>query len=515
MVDAKTVHQIAQSHNSLLVRHGVVTLFGYGMSVRVERGHLVLHYGIGPERYYARLPRVGHGLKRLVAIGSDGMVSMAALRWLADQKAAFVMLERDGRVLATTGPVAPSDARLRRAQSLAHKSGIALSIAKELIHQKLVAQEQVLIKYFPHAKASDTFLHAHEQLTKSKSSEEIRLWESQAAKVYWSAWRDLPVIFPKIDAGRVPEHWKLFGSRISPITSSPRLAVNPANAVLNFLYSVLESESRLALAALGLDPGIGVLHNDLRTRDSLACDLMEPIRAKVDAYLLDWLQRSPVKREWFFEERNGNCRLMSSLASQLSETSDIWARFLAPFAEGIAKSFWSEAATESRKVQLATRLTQNRKRHAKGVLVAMPTPLAIRRSKLCQACGTQVRSSNKYCRDCAPSVSSETLLKAAKLGRVAAQSPEAQALRSKAQRRQMAGRAAWNPNQNPAWLDEVMYKTQIQPKLRNIPVRTLARMLSVSNPYATNIRSGKRVPHPRHWIALAALALREAISIAQ
>ena len=48
-----------------------------------------------------------HGLERLVVIGADGVVSLAALRWLADQNAAFVMLERDGSVLTVTGPVAP------------------------------------------------------------------------------------------------------------------------------------------------------------------------------------------------------------------------------------------------------------------------------------------------------------------------------------------------------------------------------------------------------------------------
>ena len=37
--------------------------------------------------------------------------------------------------------------------------------------------------------------------------------------------------------------------------------------MLNYLYAILESEARLALATLGLDPGIGVLHNDLRSRD--------------------------------------------------------------------------------------------------------------------------------------------------------------------------------------------------------------------------------------------------------
>ena len=93
-------------------RNGVITLFGYGTSVCVDRGHLILEDGIGHERRYGRFPRVGHGLKRLVVIGSDGMVSFAALRWLADQNASFVMLERDGSVLATTGPVRSSDAHL-------------------------------------------------------------------------------------------------------------------------------------------------------------------------------------------------------------------------------------------------------------------------------------------------------------------------------------------------------------------------------------------------------------------
>jgi hypothetical protein len=66
-----------------------------------------------------------------VVIGSDGLVSLAALRWLADQDVGFAMLDRRGSVLATTGPVRPSDARLRRAQALAFESGAALRIVRE------------------------------------------------------------------------------------------------------------------------------------------------------------------------------------------------------------------------------------------------------------------------------------------------------------------------------------------------------------------------------------------------
>jgi len=71
------------------------------------------------------------GSGRSRGIGSDGIVSLAALRWLADQVAAFIMLERDGTALTTTGPVRPSDARLRRGQAL------ALSMVSELLCSSL------------------------------------------------------------------------------------------------------------------------------------------------------------------------------------------------------------------------------------------------------------------------------------------------------------------------------------------------------------------------------------------
>jgi CRISPR/Cas system-associated endonuclease Cas1 len=66
-----------------------------------------------------------------------------------------IMLERDGTVLATTGPVRPSDARLRRAQALANTNGIGLEISKGLIRQKLSAQEQLAREKLDNAKAAD------------------------------------------------------------------------------------------------------------------------------------------------------------------------------------------------------------------------------------------------------------------------------------------------------------------------------------------------------------------------
>ena len=86
MAATKKLYQLPQTHNSLVPRHGVLTLAGYGIRVQMHAGHLLLHDGIADERRTIRLPRVNHGLKRLVMIGSDGLVTLEALRWLADQK---------------------------------------------------------------------------------------------------------------------------------------------------------------------------------------------------------------------------------------------------------------------------------------------------------------------------------------------------------------------------------------------------------------------------------------------
>ncbi|HXY14767.1 MAG TPA: CRISPR-associated endonuclease Cas1 [Terriglobales bacterium] len=252
MAAAKTVLQLPQSHNSLVPRYGVVTLFGYGIQVRVDRGHLLLDDGIGADRRHFRLPRVGHGLRRLVVIGADGHVSLAALRWLSDQGVSLLLLERDGKVLATTGPARSSDVRLRRAQALAQSSGAALRIARELVQQKIAGQANVARRKLLDTTTADRIDHFGSDLPSADTISTIRLIEAQAASTYWSAWRALPLTFPKRDLLRVPEHWRTFGTRISPLTGSPRLAVTPGCAMMNYLLALLEAEASLAARALGV-----------------------------------------------------------------------------------------------------------------------------------------------------------------------------------------------------------------------------------------------------------------------
>jgi CRISPR-associated protein Cas1 len=160
--------------------------------------------------------------------------------------------------------------------------------------------------------------------------------EAQAAGAYWLAWASIPIPFTRRDARTLPEHWAAFGQRASLLTSGPRTATNPAGAILNYLYSLLEAETILACHAVGLDPGVGIFHTDRRDRASLALDLMEAARPAVDAYLLALLTQRTLSAREFLETREGACRIAPRFAAQLTDTCSVWRSHVAPVVEQTA-----------------------------------------------------------------------------------------------------------------------------------------------------------------------------------
>jgi CRISPR-associated protein Cas1 len=434
------------------------------------------------------------------------LVSFAALRWLADQNASFVMLERDGSVLATAGPVHPSDARLRRAQALAFNNGTALNIAVYLIDRKLAGQGLVARERLRDATVADGIARFRNSLGSVRSLEAVLGIEANAASVYWSAWSKFPVQYPRIDLVRVPDHWQKFGARVSPLTGSPRLACNPPNCALNYLYAILEAEARLAAAELGLDPGLGVLHKDTPNRDSLACDLMEPVRPLVDAYVFDWINSGPLRREWFFEQANGNCRLMGEFAAQLSETAAAWRKAVSPYAEQAAKIFWQGRSKKSRLTFLPTRLTQTRRSLAKSEHLVSNVATVPKTNPRCPLCGSNLTTGSLYCAKCVPAVNRENPLDQAKLGRIATHSAIAEARRAATHAKQVKALREWNPADLPKWLDEDFYRREVLPRLSTFTVKKIRTAIDVSHPYATIIKRGLKIPHPRHWLILARAA---------
>ena len=206
-------------------------------------------------------------------VAQTGFVTLEALRWLHDAKAAFIHLDHDASIL-TTSIGGLDDARLRRAQALIPLTEHRLTIARELLEAKLKGQLAVLDSFG--LERAPAVREALAKLERADCIERVLVFEAKAAEAYWDSWSSVPMEFARRD--RVPDHWRTFGARRSPLTLAPRHAANPLNAILNYLYTLAEVETRIALIARGLDLGLALFHADMANRQSLAADVMEPVR---------------------------------------------------------------------------------------------------------------------------------------------------------------------------------------------------------------------------------------------
>jgi len=299
------------------------------------------------------------------------------------------------------------------------------------------------------------------------------------------------------------------------VTCNPRKATNPANAILNYLYAIVESEARIAALAVGCDPGIGVMHADRPYRDSLACDLMEPVRPVVDAWVLDLLESRTFRRSDFFENREGVCRIMPPLTKGFAETAPRWAAAVVPVAEDVAglllgrhhkgsgRSTRAAAALLTRKSRGAGRggARVRHRRDTRPERAALP--------KTCVLCGAELKENRRrYCTVCKPAQSLEAMSRAHKAlqaRRVAGDDPAhgGQAGRQRGERNAETLRAnlAWERKQLQV-SDPGTFVSEIGPKLSEMSLAAMMRATGLSRPYCSMIKRGVRIPHPRHWEAL-------------
>lgn len=91
---------------------------------------------------------------------------------------------------------------------------------------------------------------------------------------------------------------------------SRRPPLDPVNAALSLGYTLLYHRLIAACQAAGLEAGLGALHAYRAGRQSLACDLMEPLRAPlVDRWVVSLLNQGRVAPEDFLAADDGGVRL--------------------------------------------------------------------------------------------------------------------------------------------------------------------------------------------------------------
>jgi CRISPR-associated protein Cas1 len=98
---------------------------------------------------------------------------------------------------------------------------------------------------------------------------------------------------------------------------------DPVNAALSLAYTLLHFDAVRAAHAAGLDPMVGFYHRPAHGRESLASDLIEPLRPRADAWVRELFRARTLRAESFSMDK-GACLLGKAGRSAFYES---WERF--------------------------------------------------------------------------------------------------------------------------------------------------------------------------------------------
>jgi len=263
-----------------------------------------------------------------------------------------------------------------------------------------------------------------------------------------------------------------------------------------------------------MDPGMGMLHTDLKGRDSFVFDVIEPVRPIVDDHVLTLLEKRTFSAREFFETREGVCRLMPPMAKVLAEMGPHLTRVAAPVVEQVAQRLAENQGTVSIPLKIPTLLSQaNRSAGRAGVRTKTKKPareITIPAPNACRECGIVLNDmTRKCCDDCLPmhqrlqaaSFSEAGRKRMAELraaGRDPSQTREARKQRGANNSHRMKEQRIWEAEHGVA-ADPEVFTRNVLPLLQGVSLGAMAKATGLSQQYCSLVRRGLKVPHSRHW----------------
>jgi CRISPR-associated protein Cas1 len=240
-----------------------------------------------------------HTLGGIVCFGRVS-VSPPLMGLCGERHVLISYLSESGRFLArVTGPVAGNVLLRRRQYRVADRPEEAAAIARSIVVAKVANCRTVLLR------ANREFAERSAELDGAASElarildrlerkdvdlETLRGMEGDAARTYLGVFDHLITARGEFE----------FRGR----TRRPPL--DPVNALLSFVYTLLVHDITSALESNGLDPCVGYLHAERPGRPSLALDLMEEFRPILaDRLVLSLINRRQVRGSGFRTTESG------------------------------------------------------------------------------------------------------------------------------------------------------------------------------------------------------------------
>ncbi len=236
-----------------------------------------------------------HTLSGVVCFGKVSC-SPAAMHLCAERSVAITFLSEHGRFLARVeGPVSGNVLLRREQYRWADSTDQSAMIAVAVVTAKIANARTVLLRSLRDQPTREGAVAIQEAAHVLKARlmglkpgiglDEVRGIEGECARLYFEVFDHL-IVSQK-------EHFFFHGRNRRP-------PVDRMNALLSFLYVLVEHDVRGALQAVGLDPSVGFLHRDRPGRLGLALDLMEEFRSFIaDRLALSLVNRRQVQANGF------------------------------------------------------------------------------------------------------------------------------------------------------------------------------------------------------------------------
>lgn len=242
-----------------------------------------------------------HTIGGIVCFGNV-LCSPFLLGFCAEHDIAISFLTEYGNFLASVrGPVSGNVLLRREQYRMADDSEITEKIGANIVAGKLANTRLVMgralrdhgdiIDAVAIKSASASIDRLIDELPHATDSDAVRGIEGMAAAEYFGVFNQFVVDQKE-------------GFNFNERNRRPPL--DPVNALLSFVYTLLSHDIRSAIETVGLDPAVGFLHRDRPGRAGLALDLMEEFRPVIaDRLVLSLINRRQVSPKGFKQAENG------------------------------------------------------------------------------------------------------------------------------------------------------------------------------------------------------------------
>lgn len=188
-----------------------------------------------------------------------------------------------------------------------------LPFAKHLCHHKFNVLERVLKQLAGTTKAQQEIEQIHAQLPQCQQEQTLRGLEGSIQRIAFEQWRQ-----------HIP-------TNLGFIKRERRPPKDPVNATLSLAYTLIHHEAVRQARKHALDPQLGFYHRTAYGRQSLACDLMEPVRPHIERWVTDLFSTGQLNLH-HFSQTEGRCLLGKSgrerFYAAYDEQADNWTRHL-------------------------------------------------------------------------------------------------------------------------------------------------------------------------------------------